>query len=152
MCGGVLGVRVHTLEAPVVGDMGDLYRAIDGGACASLLAKLAIEKSLLDKMEETRSAYQVHNYTNMHSLTRACACACFCARERVPVQVRAWASEVLSAGCLVFVCVCALPAWFGFWQAIFCEAHVCSHHNTGTHSYQPDLSLSICHKKSQDQV
>ena len=55
----VLWCSVHTLEAPVVGDIADLYRGIDGGACAALLAKLAVEKSYVDKMDETRNALQV---------------------------------------------------------------------------------------------
>ena len=48
--------RVHTLEAPVVADMADLYRGIDGGACATLLAKLAVEKAYGARLDETRSA------------------------------------------------------------------------------------------------
>ena len=52
--------RVHTLEVPVVQDMADLYRSIDGAASAALLVKLAVEKSYNDRMEETRNALQVH--------------------------------------------------------------------------------------------
>lgn len=44
-------------------EMADLYRAIDGGACAALLAKLAVEKSFADKMDETRNAFQVQATT-----------------------------------------------------------------------------------------
>lgn len=33
-------IRVHTVAAPVVNDCGELYRAADGGAIATLLAKL----------------------------------------------------------------------------------------------------------------
>ena len=50
---------MHTLEVPVVQDMADLYRSIDGAASAALLVKLAVEKSYNDKMEETRNALQV---------------------------------------------------------------------------------------------
>lgn len=51
--------RVHTLMLPVVTDIGELYRTADGGAMASLIAKLAIEKSYQSKLDETRSAVQV---------------------------------------------------------------------------------------------
>ncbi|KAK9794070.1 hypothetical protein WJX73_006515 [Symbiochloris irregularis] len=66
-------IRVHTLEAPVVADMADLYRGIDGGACATLLAKLAVEKSYSDKMDETRNTFQhklvlaLREYRAVHS-------------------------------------------------------------------------------------
>ena len=52
----------------MVGDMVDLYRGIDGGACATLLAKLAVEKSYSDKMDETRNAYQVSFRLLQHGL------------------------------------------------------------------------------------
>jgi hypothetical protein len=50
---------VHTLAMPVVNEVPELFRAVDGGATLALLAKLAVEKSLASKMEETRSAVQV---------------------------------------------------------------------------------------------
>ena len=44
---------------PVVNDIGELYNTADGGAMATLIAKLAIEKSYQSKLEETRNAIQV---------------------------------------------------------------------------------------------
>jgi len=49
-------IRVHTLAVPVVPDLADLYRAVDGGATAALLAKLAVEKACGARLEETRAA------------------------------------------------------------------------------------------------
>lgn len=51
--------RVHTLMLPVVTDVSELYKTADGGAMATLIAKLAIEKSYSSKLEETRNAIQV---------------------------------------------------------------------------------------------
>jgi hypothetical protein len=51
--------RVHTLAMPLVTELGDLYRAVDQGATATLLAKLAVEKSYSAKLDETRNAIQV---------------------------------------------------------------------------------------------
>lgn len=44
---------------PVVTDVSELYKTADGGAMATLIAKLAIEKSYASKLEETRNAIQV---------------------------------------------------------------------------------------------
>lgn len=44
---------------PVVTDVSELYKTADGGAMATLIAKLAIEKSYSSKLEETRNAIQV---------------------------------------------------------------------------------------------
>lgn len=49
-------IRVHTLAVPVVPDLADLYRAVDGGATAALLAKLAVEKAYGARLDETRAA------------------------------------------------------------------------------------------------
>ncbi|CAN1135856.1 Protein transport protein Sec24-like At3g07100 [Linum perenne] len=48
-------IRVHTAAAPVVSDLGEMYRQADSGAIVSLLSRLAIEKTLSSKLEETRS-------------------------------------------------------------------------------------------------
>lgn len=45
---------------PVVTDVSELYKTADGGAMATLIAKLAIEKSYSSKLEETRNAIQVN--------------------------------------------------------------------------------------------
>ena len=51
-------IRVHTLALPVVPDLADLYRAVDGGATAAMLAKLAVEKAYGARLDETRAAIQ----------------------------------------------------------------------------------------------
>jgi protein transport protein SEC24 len=51
-------IRVHTAAVPVVPDLPDLYRAVDGGAMAALLAKLAVEKAYGARLDETRAAIQ----------------------------------------------------------------------------------------------
>lgn len=57
MCVG-LG-RVHTMAMPVVTEVQDLFRAVDGGATLTLLAKLAMEKACTSKLDDTRNAIQV---------------------------------------------------------------------------------------------
>lgn len=54
-----LWCRVHTLMLPVVTEVADLYGTADGGAAATLVSKLAIEKTFQAKLEETRNAIQV---------------------------------------------------------------------------------------------
>ena len=44
---------------PVVTDLADLYRTADGGAVATLVSKLAMEKTYQAKLDETRNAIQV---------------------------------------------------------------------------------------------
>ena len=46
--------RVHTMSLPVLGELHQMYGAADEGAIATLLAKLAVEKSYQAKLEETR--------------------------------------------------------------------------------------------------
>ena len=50
---------------PVVTDVSELYKTADGGAMATLIAKLAIEKSYSSKLEETRNAIQACNHQPM---------------------------------------------------------------------------------------
>ncbi|XP_061367231.1 protein transport protein SEC24 A-like [Gastrolobium bilobum] len=52
-------MRVHTTAAPVVTDLGEMYRLADTGAILSLFSRLAIEKTLTQKLEEARSAVQL---------------------------------------------------------------------------------------------
>ncbi|CAA3029180.1 transport Sec24-like At3g07100 [Olea europaea subsp. europaea] len=52
-------IRVHTAEAPVVADLGEMYRLADIGAIVSLFSRLAIEKTLSYKLEEARNAVQL---------------------------------------------------------------------------------------------
>ncbi|GER29733.1 transport protein Sec24 [Striga asiatica] len=52
-------IRVHTAAAPVVADLGEMYRLADTGAIISVLSRLAIEKTLSSKLEDARNAVQV---------------------------------------------------------------------------------------------
>lgn len=55
----LLWCRVHTMAMPVVNEVPQLFRAVDGAATLALLAKLAVEKSMGSKMEDTRHAVKV---------------------------------------------------------------------------------------------
>ncbi|CAA0832143.1 Protein transport protein Sec24-like [Striga hermonthica] len=52
-------IRVHTAAAPVVADLGEMYRLADTGAIISVLSRLAIEKTLSSKLEDARNAVQL---------------------------------------------------------------------------------------------
>jgi protein transport protein SEC24 len=54
--GGERRIRVHTMAVPVVSDLAEMYKAADGPACASLLARLAVEKTLTSRLEDSRQA------------------------------------------------------------------------------------------------
>ena len=54
--GGERRIRVHTLAVAVSNDLGDMFRAIDGGAMAAMVAKLAVERSYNGRLEEARSS------------------------------------------------------------------------------------------------
>ena len=45
---------MHTVSVPVVSELHQLYAAADEGAITALLAKLAVEKSYVAKLDETR--------------------------------------------------------------------------------------------------
>ncbi|XP_065848459.1 protein transport protein SEC24 A-like [Euphorbia lathyris] len=51
-------IRVHTAAAPVVADLGEMYRQADTGAIVSLFCRLAIEKTLSHKLEDARNSVQ----------------------------------------------------------------------------------------------
>ncbi|CAM6099065.1 unnamed protein product [Calypogeia fissa] len=51
-------IRVHTMAAPVTADLGEMYRSADVGAITSIMSRLAIEKSLVSKLEDARQATQ----------------------------------------------------------------------------------------------
>ena len=59
---------------PVVSDIGELYRTADGGAMATLISKLAVEKSYQSKLDETRSAIQVSFILVIQSMSKSVAC------------------------------------------------------------------------------
>ncbi|CAI9781212.1 unnamed protein product [Fraxinus pennsylvanica] len=67
-------IRVHTAEAPVVADLGEMYRLADTGAIISLFSRLAIEKTLSYKLEEARNAIQLRivkalrEYRNLYAV------------------------------------------------------------------------------------
>jgi protein transport protein SEC24 len=67
-------IRVHTAAAPVVADLGEMYRQADTGAVVSLLSRLAIEKTLSYKLEEARSSIQLRivkalrEYRNLYAV------------------------------------------------------------------------------------
>ncbi|MEW5302407.1 MAG: hypothetical protein WDW36_005198 [Sanguina aurantia] len=49
-------IRVHTMAVPVVQELSEMYKAADGAALACLMAKLAVEKSLCARLDETRGS------------------------------------------------------------------------------------------------
>ena len=53
-----LPLRVHSLSVPIVTDLADLYNGADAAALACLTAKLAVEKCLVSRLEETRQMVQ----------------------------------------------------------------------------------------------
>ncbi|XP_009629419.1 protein transport protein SEC24 A-like isoform X3 [Nicotiana tomentosiformis] len=67
-------IRVHTTAAPVVSDLGEMYRLADTGAIVSLFTRLAIEKALASKLEEARSFIQLRivkalrEYRDLHAV------------------------------------------------------------------------------------
>ncbi|OIV95315.1 hypothetical protein TanjilG_07471 [Lupinus angustifolius] len=67
-------IRVHTMAVPVVTDLGEMYRLADTGAIVSLFSRLAIEKTLSQKLEDARSAVQLRivkalkEYRNLYAV------------------------------------------------------------------------------------
>ncbi|ESW35293.1 hypothetical protein PHAVU_001G223000 [Phaseolus vulgaris] len=67
-------IRVHTMAVPVVTELADLYRLADTGAIVLLLSRLAIEKTLSQKLEDARTAVQLRivkalrEYRNLYSV------------------------------------------------------------------------------------
>ncbi|KAI4349870.1 hypothetical protein L6164_010416 [Bauhinia variegata] len=67
-------IRIHTAAAPVVTDLGEMYRMADTGAIVSLFSRLAIEKTLSHKLEDARNAMQLRivkalkEYRNLYSV------------------------------------------------------------------------------------
>ncbi|KAK4795872.1 hypothetical protein SAY86_028198 [Trapa natans] len=67
-------IRVHTAAAPVVTDLGEMYRRADTGAVMSLFSRLAIEKTLSYKLEDARTAVQqrivkvLREYRNLYAV------------------------------------------------------------------------------------
>lgn len=65
-------IRVHTAAAPVVTDLGEMYRRADTGAIVSVLSRLAIENTLSHKLEDARLLIQLKimkslkEYRNLH--------------------------------------------------------------------------------------
>ncbi|KAL0699347.1 hypothetical protein Bca4012_055469 [Brassica carinata] len=67
-------IRVHTAVAPVVTDLGEMYRQADTGSIVSVYTRLAIEKTLSGKLDDARNALQqkivkaLREYRNLHSV------------------------------------------------------------------------------------
>ncbi|KAE8708353.1 Protein transport protein Sec24-like [Hibiscus syriacus] len=67
-------IRVYTAAAPVVTDLGEMYRQADTGAIFSLFSRLAIEKTLTGKLEDARNSLQLmlvkalREYRNLYSV------------------------------------------------------------------------------------
>ncbi|GKV38680.1 hypothetical protein SLEP1_g46569 [Rubroshorea leprosula] len=67
-------IRVHTLAAPVVADLGEMYRQADTAAMVSLISRLAIEKTLAHKLEDARNSVQqrivkaLREYRNLYAV------------------------------------------------------------------------------------
>ncbi|KAK9279619.1 hypothetical protein L1049_013298 [Liquidambar formosana] len=67
-------IRVHTAAAPVVTDLGEMYRHADTGAIVSLFCRLAIEKTLSHKLEDARNSVQsrivkaLREYRNLYAV------------------------------------------------------------------------------------
>ncbi|KAL4613706.1 hypothetical protein ACB092_07G000100 [Castanea dentata] len=67
-------IRVHTAAAPVVADLGEMYRQADVGAVVSVLSRLAIEKTLSSKLEDARNSVQLRivkalkEYRNLYAV------------------------------------------------------------------------------------
>ncbi|KAF2584015.1 hypothetical protein F2Q70_00037634 [Brassica cretica] len=69
-----VALLVHTAIAPVVTDLGEMYRQADTGSIVSVYARLAIEKTLSAKLDDARNAIQqkivkaLREYRNLHSV------------------------------------------------------------------------------------
>lgn len=67
-------IRVHTLAAPVVSNLSDMYQQADTGAIVSVFSRLAIEKTLSHKLEDARNAVQLRlvkalkEYRNLYAV------------------------------------------------------------------------------------
>nr|GMD61679.1 protein transport protein Sec24-like At3g07100 [Ipomoea batatas] len=67
-------IRVHTAAAPVVAELGEMFRLADTGAIISLFSRLATEKTLSSKLEEARSSIQLRivkalrEYRNLYAV------------------------------------------------------------------------------------
>ncbi|KAG7024040.1 Protein transport protein Sec24-like protein, partial [Cucurbita argyrosperma subsp. argyrosperma] len=67
-------IRVHTAAAPVVTDLGEMYRQADVGAIVSLFSRLAIEKTLSHKLDDARTSVQqrivkaLREYRNLYAV------------------------------------------------------------------------------------
>ncbi|CAD7697205.1 unnamed protein product [Ostreobium quekettii] len=66
-------IRVHTLAAPATSDLGEVYKSVDAAQVATLLAKLAVEKSYHTRLHEVRTLVQgklissLKEYRALHS-------------------------------------------------------------------------------------
>ncbi|CAH2054702.1 unnamed protein product [Thlaspi arvense] len=67
-------IRVHTAVAPVVADLGEMYRQADTGSIVSVYARLAIEKTMSAKLDDARNTIQqkivkaLREYRNLNAV------------------------------------------------------------------------------------
>ncbi|CAN7107642.1 unnamed protein product [Brassica rapa subsp. narinosa] len=67
-------IRVHTAVAPVVTDLGEMYRQADTGSIVSVYSRLAIEKTLSSKLDDARNVIQqkivkaLREYRNLNAV------------------------------------------------------------------------------------
>jgi protein transport protein SEC24 len=52
-------IRVHTMAVPVVSDVAEMYKAVDGGAMAAFLTRLGVERALTARLQDAREAVQL---------------------------------------------------------------------------------------------
>ena len=52
-------IRVHTMAVPVVSDVAEMYRAVDGGAMSAFLTRLGAERALSARLQDAREAVQL---------------------------------------------------------------------------------------------
>ena len=52
-------IRVHTMCVPVVSDVAQMYRAVDGGAMSAFLTRLGAERALTARLQDAREAMQL---------------------------------------------------------------------------------------------
>jgi len=68
-------IRVHTLFVPVVQDANEMLRSVDTGAMVALMARLAVEKSQLSKLQDTRDKMTQQTIAGLKEFRQANAAA-----------------------------------------------------------------------------
>ena len=83
-------IRVHTMSVPVVPDIAQMFRSIDGGAMSAFLTRLAVERALTARLQDARETMQLKLSQSMRefrllntSAARAFNCLIFPDRMRL---------------------------------------------------------------------